>query len=314
MSDQLRCLILGGGGFIGSHIVDALLVRNHSVRVFERDDAETKNIAYALPKIELVRGNFFCADDLVRAMTGIDVVVHLVSTTIPGSSNENMAYDVETNVIGNIKMLDIARKAGVRKIIFASSGGTVYGLPQFLPVTEAHPVAPICSHGIAKLAAEMYLHLHYHLYGLDYTVLRFANPYGARQNPLSGQGAIAAFLWRTLNDEPISIWGDGTVARDFFHVSDLAAAVLTVVENDTPSKIYNIGSGVPHTLNEVLSLIQDITGKKPSIQYFPARKLDVPVTYLDISRAQKELLWRPQISMREGLSRTWEYLQNAKAS
>lgn len=313
MASQLNCVILGGGGFIGSHIVDALVVQGYRVRVFEQKNINTRNIAHMLGRIELMQGDFFNEDDLCRALVGMDVVVHLVSTTLPQSSNDDMAYDIETNVIGTIRLLNLVKQIGIRKIIFASSGGTVYGVSQFQPITETHPTTPICSHGIVKLAIEKYLHLYHHLYGVDYAVLRFANPYGDRQEPMVGQGAITTFLWQILKGKPISIWGDGSVARDYFYISDLASAVLAAIERDTPSKIYNVASGVSHSLNELISIMQAITGRTPIIQYSVARKLDVPTNVLDISLARKELLWQPQVPLKEGLVRTWEWLQHSKA-
>ncbi|MDP1663607.1 MAG: NAD-dependent epimerase/dehydratase family protein [Methylobacter sp.] len=313
MISPLKCVVLGGGGFIGSHVVDALVGQGHSVRVFERQNVNTRNIAHVLGRIELMHGDFLNENDLCRALAGMDVVVHLVTTTLPKSSNDNVVYDIETNVIGTIRLLNLVKQVGIRKIIFASSGGTVYGAPQFQPIAETHPTTPICSHGIAKLTTEKYLHLYHHLYGLDYTVLRFANPYGSRQDPMSGQGAVTVFLWQILKGEPISIWGDGTVARDYFYISDLVSAVLAAIEKDTPLRIYNIGSGVPHTLNELLSVIQTITGRTPIVRYSAARKLDVPFNSLDISRARRELLWQPQVPLKEGLVKTWEWLQQRKA-
>lgn len=313
MAGRLKCVVLGGGGFIGSHVVDALLEQGHSVRVFERQNVNIRNISHVLGHIELMYGDFLNEYDLCRAVMGMDVVVHLVSTTLPKSSNDDAAYDIETNVIGTIRLLNLVKQTGVRKIIFASSGGTVYGVPQFQPIAETHPTVPICSHGIAKVTIEKYLHLYHYLYGLDYTVLRFANPYGGRQDPMSGQGAVTAFLWQMLKGEPISIWGDGTVARDYFYISDLVSAVLAAIERDPPSKIYNIAGGVSHTLNELINIMQAITGRMPIIQYLPARKLDVPINVLDISRARKELLWQPQVPLEEGLARTWDWLQHRKA-
>lgn len=312
MTGQLKCVVLGGGGFIGSHVVDALVEQGHSVRVFERQNVNTRNIAHVLGRIELMHGDFLNEEDLCLALAEMDIVVHLVSTTLPKSSNDNVVYDIETNVIGTIRLLNLAKQIGIRKIIFASSGGTVYGVPQFQPITETHPMSPICSHGIAKLTIEKYLYLYHHLYGLDYTVLRFGNPYGSRQDPMSGQGAVTAFLWQILKEEPISIWGDGAVARDYFYISDLVSAVLAAIERDTPSKIYNIASGVSYNLNELVSIMQTVTGRTPVIQYSPARKLDVPINVLDISRARKELLWLPQVSLEEGLGRTWEWLKSRK--
>lgn len=310
MSNQLKYVVLGGGGFIGSHIVEALVERGHSVRIFERQNVNIRNIAQVLDRIELIHGDFLNEDDLYRALSGMDVVVHLISTTLPKSSNDNVIYDIETNVIGTIKLLNLARQLGIRKIIFASSGGTVYGLPQYQPISETHPTNPICSHGIAKITIEKYLQLYHHLYGLDYLVLRFANPYGPKQDPMSGQGAVTVFLQRILNEEPIVIWGDGTVARDYFYISDLTAAVLAAIEKKPPSKIYNIASGGSHTLNELINIMQAVTGRTPLVRYLPARKLDVPINILDISRAQNELSWSPKVSLEEGINRTWQWLQN----
>lgn len=313
MSSRSRCVVLGANGFIGSHVVDALLAQGHDVRALVRQQSDMQNLAAAVGGVELQRGDFFNADDLGRALTGMDCVVHLVSTTIPASSNEDMANDVRTNVMGHIRMLDVARQVGVRKIIFASSGGTVYGLPQTVPIRETHPTSPICSHGIAKRAGEMYLHLYHHLYGLDYAVLRFANPYGPRQNPLSGQGAIATFLRCCLTGEPISIWGDGSVARDFVYIGDLVRAVVAAVEKETPAKIYNIGSGAARSLNQVLDIARSVSGRTPDVRYLPGRNFDVPVNFLDISRARRELAWQPQISIEDGLERTWEDLRRYAA-
>lgn len=312
MANQLKYVVLGGGGFIGSHIVEALVERGHSVRVFERQNVNIRNIAHVLDCIELIHGDFLNEGDLYRALSGMDVVIHLISTTLPKSSNDNVIYDVETNVIGTIRLLNLAKQIGVRKIIFASSGGTVYGLPQYQPISETHPTDPICSHGIAKMTIEKYLQLYHHLYGMDYLVLRFANPYGPKQDPMTGQGAITVFLQQILNEEPISIWGDGTVARDYFYIGDLVTAVLAAIEKDPPSKIYNIASGVSHTLNELVNVMQAVTGRAALIRYLPARKLDVSVNILDISRAQKELSWSPQVPLEEGINRTWQWLQNYK--
>lgn len=306
---EIKCLVLGGAGFIGSHIVDALLARDHNVRVFDRPEMEIKSPCTGKSYAEYVSGDFINETDISKALDGIDTVVHLVSTTIPASSNEAPAYDVETNIAGTIRLLTLAKDAGVKKIVFASSGGTVYGEPLYLPIPETHPNDPICSYGISKLAIEKYLHLFHHLHGLDYTVLRIANPYGERQNPCGGQGAIAVFLWKVLHGEPITIWGNGEVARDYFHISDLSSAFVKVIESTPPSKIYNIGSGQAYSLKEILATIQSVTGKTASINYTQARKLDVIANYLDISRAQDELSWTPKVTLEQGLVKTLTWLQ-----
>jgi UDP-glucose 4-epimerase len=304
----VKCLILGGAGFIGSHLAEGLVKRHHQVRVFGHVDADRANLAKILPNIELIRGEFLSEKEVSRALSGIDVAIHLVSTTVPKTSNDNPAYDVGTNVTGTLNMLALARQHGVKKVIFPSSGGTVYGSPTLFPIRETHPTDPICSHGVTKLTIEKYLHLFHHLYDLDYVVLRIANPYGARQNPRSNQGAVSVFLRKLLKGEPITIWGDGTIARDYLYIEDLVSAFLTVIETQTPSRLYNIGSGVPLTLTKLLDVMQTVTGRVPTVEYLASRKLDVSVNHLDIARARQELGWQPRISIQEGISRTWESL------
>jgi UDP-glucose 4-epimerase len=304
----MNCLILGGAGFIGSHLVDALVSRGHAVRVFDLPNVSTQNLQQSLGSIDIINGDFENISDVSPTLVGMDVVVHLVSTTMPAPSNLNPVYDVETNVIGTIKMLDEATKKGVKKIIFASSGGTVYGIPQTFPIPETHPTNPICSHGIGKLAIEKYLGLYHHLHDLDYTILRFGNPYGPRQRTIGVQGAVAVFLGHILHDEQITIWGDGSVARDFFYIEDLVSALVRVIESDSRSKVYNIANGKSESLKDILAVIQDVTGKIPRVNYQPPRKLDVPVSCLDISKAVKELDWAPRFGLKQGITKTWNWL------
>jgi UDP-glucose 4-epimerase len=302
---------LGGAGFMGSHLVDALVERGHNVRVFDRPNVDTRNLTYSLKDIDLYSGDITNEVDLAGAIRGMETLVHLVSTTIPQSSNDNPIYDAETNIVGSLKLLTLALELGIKKVIFASSGGTVYGIPNMLPIPETHATNPICAYGIAKLTIEKYLNLFNHLYGLEYAVLRIANPFGERQNPLTGQGAVSTFLWKTLVGEPITIWGDGSVARDYLHISDVIPAFVRVTEAETPSRTYNLGSGKAFTLNEIISAIAAITGTVPAVQFTPARRLDVPVNYLDISQARKELGWAPKLTLEQGMAKTWAWLNES---
>lgn len=308
----MHCLVLGGAGFIGSHIVDALVDKGHQVRVFDMSNIDMRNLTLHGNSIEIIGGDFENSDDIERALEDIDIVVHLICTTLPSSSNENPAYDVQSNVVSTLRLLDSAVKNGVKKIVYASSGGTVYGVPNKTPIPESHPTNPHCSYGITKLTVERYLELYHHLHGLEYVILRAANPYGERQRTNNVQGAVAVFLGKTLRDEVITIWGDGSVARDYFHVSDLTAAFVQVIENDTPSRIYNIGSGSPHSLKDILEVTEHITGKRPRVEFSAARPLDVPINFLDISRARAEINWSPKIELKEGVTRFWEWIKNSK--
>ncbi len=306
----MRFLVLGGAGFLGSHITDALVARRHEVRVFDLPKVSTQNLSQCLNLIELLGGDFNNAIDLSRALENVDVIVHLIGTTLPEPSNDNPAYDVDTNVIATLKLLDLAAKNGVKKIIFASSGGTVYGIPQSLPISESHPTNPICSYGITKLTIEKYLALYRRLHDLDYAILRLGNPFGERQRTANVQGAVAVFLGKVYQNKPITVWGDGSAARDFFYISDLVDAFMRVIETDTKTNIFNIASGQAHSINEILSILREVTGRHITVTYTQGRKFDVPANCLDISRAKQELGWKPQVSLREGIGRTWDWLNS----
>jgi len=306
----MHCLVLGGAGFIGSHIVDALIAKGHRVRVFDLPNISTKNLGHSMGSIEIMGGDFFNVKDVSPAIEGVDVVFYLVGTTLPGPSNENPVYDVETNVVGTLRFLERAVEQGVKKVIFASSGGTVYGVPQSIPIPETSPTDPLCSYGITKLTVEKYLALFHHLYDLDYAILRLGNPYGERQRTDNVQGAVAVFLGKTLNNQTITIWGDGSVARDYFYVGDLVSAFMRVMDSDTKSNLYNIAAGRAYSLREIMSVIRHVTGKNPRVEFTPGRRLDVPVNCLDISRAKNELNWQPEIPLEEGIGRTWEWLKS----
>jgi UDP-glucose 4-epimerase len=243
-----------------------------------------------------------------NAVSGCDIVYHLVSTTLPRSSNENPVYDVETNVIGTLHLLEAIRKHKAKKVIFVSSGGTVYGIPEGTPIKESHPTEPICSYGIGKLAIEKYLSLYHLLHGVEYCVLRLANPFGERQRVSAAQGAIAVFLHKALRNEVIEIWGDGSVTRDYFHVSDAVSALIRVLSYEGNARVFNIGSGVGRSLNEVLAAIDSLLGTPVRRVYLPSRAFDVPVNVLDVSRAADLLGWKPQMTFIEGLSRTAQWL------
>ncbi|PKM47898.1 MAG: NAD-dependent epimerase [Firmicutes bacterium HGW-Firmicutes-8] len=305
----MNCTVLGGGGFLGSHICEELIKAGFKVKVFERDKSRKANIEHLLNKIDWMEGDFCNPSDIEKALTGTDLVFHLICTTLPKTSNDNLALDIETNVVPTLRMLKTAKKARVKKVIFFSSGGTVYGVPEQVPIKESHSNEPICSYGIHKLTIEKYLHLFNHLYGLDYGILRMSNPFGPRQSPYGSQGAVPVFINKALKKEPIEIWGDGSVVRDYIYVSDVAKAVLALLEYKGDKKSFNIGSCEGRSLLEVIKVVEAKVGYPLEVVFQPSRSLDVPVNILDISRARKELLWQPETSFLEGVSLTVEYLK-----
>jgi UDP-glucose 4-epimerase len=282
-----------------------LLRHGHQVRIFDRPGSKP---ALTLPEQEFVGGDFGNREDLVEALAGCDVVFHLVCTTLPASSNENPLYDVETNLVSTIRLLDVARTNGTKKIVFASSGGTVYGVPQNVPVIEDHPTDPLCSYAISKLAIEKFLHLYSHLHGVDYTVLRIANPYGEGQSPYGKQGAIAVFTHKALRGEPIQIWGDGEVVRDYLYAGDVADAMVKAALYEGRQHVFNIGAGRGHSLNELLARLEALLGRRVERTYLPGRRLDTPVNVLDIARAREHLRWTPETTLETGLARTADWL------
>jgi UDP-glucose 4-epimerase len=299
----LKCLILGGAGFLGSHLCDGLLKAGHAIRVFDRVNVARKNVAHILNRIEFVEGDFSDQSYYAEILAGVDVVFHLISTTVPKTSNENPAYDVASNIVSTLQFLDCVRAGGVEKIVFFSSGGTAYGIPKDVPIQEDHPTRPICSYGIHKITIENYLHLYHHLYGLDYTIVRISNPYGIRQRPTGLQGVVAAFINRALKKEPLEIWGDGSVIRDYVYVTDVINAVLAVLRYRGAYRLFNIGSGIGISLMEVAKTVERRVGYPLDLTFIPAGHLHVPVNILDNRRARRELDWHPTLSFEDGIAK-----------
>lgn len=311
----MRCLVLGGRGFLGTHLVDALLRNGHHVVCFDRPHVVPLGPTYlSNPRFELKEGDFLSEADIANVLPGCDVCFHLVSTTLPSTSNADPVFDIETNLLGTVRLLNLARGTGLRKLVFVSSGGTVYGIPASIPIDETHPTQPLCSYGITKLAIEKYLHLFRSLQGLDYCVLRIANPYGEMQRTHAAQGAVAVFLGKALQGEPVEIWGDGSVIRDYVYVGDVAEAFVKTLAFEDLERVFNIGSGRGQSLNEVLDTIDEVLGHPTKRVYLPGRGFDVPASVLRIDRAREVLGWEPRTGFREGVTRFAAWLRDNAAT
>ena len=305
----MKIVIFGGGGFIGSTIADRLLLDGHELRIFERPRVAPYRKFTQSERVEWMTGDFSSTHDVSDAINGMDVVLHLVSTTLPKSSNDDPIYDVQSNVVATLQMLNamVAHKVG--KIVFISSGGTVYGNPTYLPVDEKHPTNPLVSYGITKLAIEKYLQMYSHLYGISAISLRVANPYGERQRIETAQGAVGVFLHHALASLPIEIWGDGSVTRDYIHVSDVAEAFVRAVEYSGAKSLFNISSGAGTSLNQLIGILENMLDRPVDVRYLPGRPFDVPVSVLSNDLARAELGWGPTISMQDGIARTAQWMK-----
>ena len=300
----MKITVFGGGGFIGSAIVDRLLHDDHQITVFERPRVEPYRKFSSKEKVEWVAGDLMSVHDVTAAITGADVVLHLVSTTLPKSSNDDPVYDVQTNLVASLQMLDAMVAKSVPKIVFISSGGTVYGNPLSLPITESHPTEPKVSYGVTKLAIEKYLLLYKHLHGLKVSILRVANPYGPRQRIETSQGAVGVFLNNAIAGKPIKIWGDGSITRDYLYISDVAEAFAAAVDYEGDYSVFNISSAQGTSLNELVSKIENTLGCKVLVDYEPGRAFDVQESVLDNALAIRDLCWKPIVGLDEGLRRT----------
>lgn len=302
-----RCLVIGGNGFIGSHVCKRLLELGHEVIAFDvsRDFAALKDLRSA--RLHTVTGDFLNQAEIRAALQGIDWVFHLATTTTPATSNQNMVFDIQTNVIPSIELFEGAVAAGVERVLFASSGGTIYGRPPVNPVPEDVHHNPLVSYGVTKLMIEKYGALFDTLYGLKVIALRIANPYGPRHRSAT-QGVIPIFIRRILAGEPLQIWGDGSVVRDYIYIDDVAEAFCRAAVYDGSERVFNIGSGQGISLNALVQHLARL-GPPPVVEYLPPRLFDVPEIVLDISRAVRELRWRPKVSLVEGLMRTWQWYQ-----
>lgn len=304
--DGTRCLIMGGGGFLGIHLANALTRQGAVVRAFGRTLTDPRQLD---GRVHWSSGHFEDRAAVAAAVRGQEIVFHCLSGSVPGQPGQKPASDLETNVLGTLRFLDICNAAAVRRIVFASSGGTVYGPAERCPTPEAASTDPISAYGVGKLAIEKYLALYQHLYGLEYLALRIANIYGPLQSTLKRQGVVAAMLDHALAGKPLEIWGTGEVVRDFVHIDDVVAAFLLAATYDGPHRVMNVGSGTGLTINQVASDIETVAGTANLSRIYRAgRAADVPVNILDISLIARETGWQPRRRWLDGLRSTAHWM------
>jgi UDP-glucose 4-epimerase len=303
----MKILVTGGAGFIGSHVVDAFLADGHEVVVV--DDLSTGRRQNLNPK-----ARFYQLDIRDPGLATVfererpEIVDHHAAQMDVRRSVADPLFDADVNVRGTLNLLELARTHGTRKVVYVSTGGAVYGEPRYLPCDEDHPIDPICQYGVSKHVVEHYLFVYRHLYGLDYTVLRYPNVYGPRQNPRGEAGVVAIFTGRMLAGKPITVNGTGEQERDFVYVADCARANVLAL-NQGSAGIYNLGSNQGTTVNLLFSTLANIIGYSSKPMMGPAKPGETFKIYLDGRRAQADLGWAGSVTLEQGLQRTVSYFR-----
>ncbi len=303
----MNIIIFGGAGFIGTNLTLRLseCKQNQITVVDRRIDffcfKEKENVKCVVDSCDN-SSNF---DELVKEQ---DVVYHLISTTIPSTSNSHIATEIESNVIVTVKLLDACVKNNIRRIVFLSSGGTVYGNVNECPISEEVNTFPINSYGLQKVTIEKLLYLYWSMYRLDYRVIRLSNPYGPYQRPNGKLGVVTNFVYKALTGQEVNVFGDGTVVRDFLYIDDAITAIEKLSCEESQYKLYNIGSGKGNSINEVLHIIENVLEKKVNVRYYEGRNVDVKRNVLDVSRYCREFGDVCQVSIEEGILKTAEFM------
>ncbi|PSH61776.1 NAD-dependent epimerase/dehydratase family protein [Phyllobacterium sophorae] len=296
--------IYGANGFIGRHLVRRLAESGVVIRAVSRkfDQNFAKSFAQL---VEFVEADLRQPLDMASTLQDVDTVVQLVSTSSPGMKNDHAIADIAENVVPHVQFLQSCIRAGVRRYIFISSGGTVYGPGAPVPTPETSQTNPINSHGLTKLVVEKYIQMHGHVDGLEYIILRVANPFGPGQEFRKGQGLIPAILDHWRKDLPVKIFGNGMALRDYLYIDDLIDAIeAAVMLSGQPRLIVNVGSGEVRSVIEVIEAIETATHHKFKREYIEARTTDVDVANLDIAFAKKILKWAPKTKFEDGVRMT----------
>lgn len=295
-----RYLLIGGNGFVGSHIKDMLADKGASVRILDRYPERFRD---ADRRVDYCIGDFSDPKTMKSALAGIDTVIHLQSTTVPSTSEHSNVFDIESNLIPTVRLLENMVECGCQRIIYLSSGGAVYGNPQHVPIGEEAPLAPISSYGVIKSVIERYLQ-YFERYDIRSLVIRPSNLYGIRQGNTGVLGLVNTLLEKTLRDEEVVIFGDGNAVKDYVHIEDLLDLLAKAIAMDVTG-VFNVGSGEGVSVNEVVAMVRSVTGKEMHIRHESARPFDVARIVLDITKASAVLGWKPTVRLEDGIRQLW---------
>lgn len=308
----MNILILGAAGFIGTNLTFKLAEEKSNIITLVDKSKEyfIFSETECPENVSIVESDFTHDTDFDKLLVNQDIVYHLVSTTVPTTANQHISQEITANVVVTANLLDACVRCKVKKVVFLSSGGTVYGKESRCPLSENMPTNPISSYGVQKITIEKLLYLYWYMYGLDYRVIRLANPYGPYQRPNGILGAVTTFTYKALKGEEITVYGDGSVVRDYIYIDDVVKAIVKIVNGKNKHRTFNLGCGYGTSISQVLDTIHASLGVKLNISYKPGRKVDVPVNYLDISRYEKNYGALNPITLSEGIKLTADFMKN----
>ena len=307
----MKIILLGAAGFIGTNLIAELSKDpNNEITIVDRDLRYFKPIINLnIPNLNIVESDLSMNTDYEKLVATQDLVYHLISTTVPSTSNRSISEELKANVILSANLLDACVTQKVKKIAFISSGGTVYGAGLNFPINEKDPTNPITSYGIQKLCIEKLLYLYNYMYGLDYRIIRLSNPYGPYQRPDGRLGVITNFTYKALKGEDIYVYGSGSIVRDYIYIDDAIRGIHNIVNGTSPYKTFNLGCGYGTTIKEIIQAIESVLNVKLNINYTTARKVDVPVNYLDISRYEAAYGTLSPLNLEDGIKKTAKFLK-----
>lgn len=307
----MRIMILGAAGFIGRNLADKLAEHEENqITLVDRN----QNVLWEMKGkwgegFQVKETDLVTEENFDEVLQGQDVVYHLISTTVPTTSNRQIPKEISDNVELTSRLLEACVKCGVKKVIYLSSGGTVYGVEHECPLREGMETNPINSYGVQKVMNEKLLYLYQYLYGLDYRIVRLSNPFGPYQKPNGILGAVTTFTYKALKGEEITVYGDGSVIRDYIYIEDAIRAILKIANSEKDDRLYNVGSGTGTSLCQLLKTIEDTLGVALQVRYVQGRTVDVPVNYLDISKYEMNFGKLDVVSLEEGIQRTADFMR-----
>lgn len=308
---KMNITLIGGAGFIGTNLAISLSKEN-KITVIDRNELYFNTLkSLNLSGVDFKVAPFSIEANFDEQVKGQDIVYHLASTVIPGTSNQNIPQELEANIVVTAKLLDACVRQNVKKVIFISSGGAVYGKKGICPIKEDTVTYPISSYGIQKVAIEKLLYLYRYQQGLDYRVIRLANPYGPFQRPNGRLGVVTTFVYEALTSGKLKVYGDGSVVRDFIYIEDAIKGILKIANGENEFRIFNLGCGKGTSINEVINTIKNVVKSNFDVSYVSARNADVPINYLDISRYENNYGKLNPVSLSEGIKKTAEFMKNS---